>query len=180
MIKRHSKLIAYRIFVPSAAQNKVAKRRVTFNLHDINHLQNFKQMKFRIIKSFAKDLKKIKDKNLLEKVKKTTDNIKETIRELEHEDEIPFKIANTKKITGSENAYRIKVDNSYRIGAEIDKEKDEQTNEDVKIFSLKRFLHRKHIYEKFKTKQKKYFIYVNHGRSCFLPISVNQSLTILI
>ncbi len=109
-------------------------------------------MKFRIIKSFAKDLKKIKDKSLLKKVKNIALDIKEEVKNIENEDEITFKVANSKKIIGSKNAFRIKVDSSYRIGAEIDNEKDELTNEEYKVFSLKRFLHRKHIYKKFKNK----------------------------
>ncbi len=88
----------------------------------------------------------------MKKVKKVVSNIKETVKNIENEDEIPFKVANTKKIVGSKNAYRIKVDNSYRIGEEIDKDKNELTNEDNQVFSLKRFLHRKHIYEKYKRK----------------------------
>lgn len=68
--------------------------------------------------------------------------------EIDNEDEIPLKIKNTKKITGSENAYRVKVDDSYRIGAEVDKE-EKENQEQKKIFSLKRFLHRKDIYNKF-------------------------------
>ncbi len=108
-------------------------------------------MEFRILKSFAKDLKKINDKKLLDKVKRTTEEIKEAVSAIETEDEIPFKVKDTKKITGSDNAYRIKVDDSYRIGAEVDKEQDTQTKEEKKIFSLKRFLHRKDIYNKFPT-----------------------------
>ncbi len=106
-------------------------------------------MEFKILKSFAKDLKKVKDKKLLNKVKNTAEEIKEAVSTIENEDEIPFKVKNTKKISGSENAYRIKVDNSYRIGAEVDKEQDKETAEERKSFSLKRFLHRKDIYNKF-------------------------------
>ena len=47
-------------------------------------------MKFRIIKSFAKDLKKINDKNLLKKVKKISNDVKEIVKNIENEDEIPF------------------------------------------------------------------------------------------
>ena len=85
----------------------------------------------------------------MDKVKSTTEEIKQAVSTIENDDEIPFKVKDTKKITGSENAYRIKVDDSYRIGAEVDIEKDEQTTEEKKIFSLKRFLHRKDIYNKF-------------------------------
>ncbi len=106
-------------------------------------------MEFRILKSFARDLKKIKEKKLLTKVKKVTEEVKETIENIENQDEIPFKVKNAKKITGTKNSYRIKVDDSYRIGAEVDNEQEETTQKIKKKFSLKRFLHRKDIYDKF-------------------------------
>ena len=109
-------------------------------------------MKFRVLKSFAKDLKKIKDQALLRKVRTIKEDIEGTIDDIEDEDEIPFKLKDTRKISGSEHAYRIKVNNNYRIGAEIDKERDDSEKKERKIFSLKRFLHRKDIYNKFPAK----------------------------
>ena len=93
-------------------------------------------MEFKIQKSFAKDLKKVKDKKLLNKVKNTIEEIRVDILTIENEDEIQFKVKNTKKITGSESAYRIKVDDSYRIGAEVDKAHDKETKKEKKTFSV--------------------------------------------
>ena len=105
-------------------------------------------MNFKILKSFAKDLKKVKDKKLLLKVKTVTEEINETVKNIDKEEDITIKIKNTKKISNANNAYRIKVDHNYRIGAIVEHEEDEHNT--VKItFSLKRFLHRKDIYNKF-------------------------------
>jgi len=106
-------------------------------------------MYFRIMKSFAKDLKNINDKKLLEKIRLKTEEIKKIIATIENVDEIPYKIKDTNKITGTNNAYRIKIDDSYRIGVEIDTEFDTENNKEILFFSLKRFLHRKDIYNKF-------------------------------
>ncbi len=106
-------------------------------------------MEFKIYKSFAKDLKKVRDKKRLDKVKEVVEDIKESVQYIENEDEIAFKIKNTKKIIGSKSAYRIKVNDSYRIGAEVETESDEEVVEKKKFFLLKRFLHRKYIYNKF-------------------------------
>ncbi len=106
-------------------------------------------MEFKIYKSFAKDLKKVRDKKLLDKVRELVEDIKESVKNIENEDEISFKLKNTKKIIGSKNAYRIKVNDSYRIGAEIEKENGNAKEEDKKYFLLKRFLHRKDIYNRF-------------------------------
>ena len=38
MIKRQGNLLAYKIFVPSAKQNKVTEKQILNNLHNINYL----------------------------------------------------------------------------------------------------------------------------------------------
>ncbi len=106
-------------------------------------------MKLKIYKSFAKDLKKVRNKKRLFKVKEVVEDIEESVQDIENEDEISFKLKNTKKIIGSKNAYRIKVNDSYRIGAEVETENDVEIKKKKKAFSLKRFLHRKDIYNKF-------------------------------
>ena len=62
--------------------------------------------------SFKRDLKKIKDKNVLEELKKVIKNLEE-INELRN-----FK-GNLKKLRGGKNFWRIKIGN-YRIGLEIE------------------------------------------------------------
>ena len=103
-------------------------------------------MELRILKSFAKDLKKINDKKLLHKVKIIIKEIRLSLENIDNIDEIPYKIKNIRKIANSKNAYRIKVDAKYRIGAIIVEIDD---NSDMSLFLLKRFLHRKDIYNKF-------------------------------
>lgn len=81
-------------------------------------------------KSFAKDLKNVKEKNLLKRVKEVIDEVKkaDSLKEL----------SNLTKLKGYDNFYRIKFSN-YRVGVEIVK--------DEIIFT--RFLHRKDIYRYF-------------------------------
>jgi mRNA interferase RelE/StbE len=81
-------------------------------------------------KSFEKDLKKIKDKNLLNWVK-------EIIEEIEQAHSIA-ELNNVKKLRESGKYYRIKV-GDYRIGFLLEK--------DIVVFV--RFLHRKDIYRYF-------------------------------
>ncbi len=81
-------------------------------------------------KSFARDLKKIKEKQLLQQ-------IKEIIEEVEQLPSIGA-INNLKQLKGGENYYRIRV-GDYRIGLKLE-------NETV-VFV--RFLHRKEIYRYF-------------------------------
>ena len=77
--------------------------------------------------SFEKDLRKIRDKNLLQKIK---DAINETRQAKSAKD-----INSLKKLKGYEAFYRIKL-GDYRIGIEI--------VENEIIFT--RFLHRKEVY----------------------------------
>jgi mRNA interferase RelE/StbE len=80
--------------------------------------------------SFLRDIKKIKDFDLLHlieleiKIAEDADNINE--------------INNIKKLSGYKNAYRIKI-NDYRLGLVIDNE----------MITFVRFLHRKDIYKFF-------------------------------
>ncbi len=81
-------------------------------------------------KSFEKDLKKIKDKNLLEKVKRIIEKI-ENAKTLES-------IGNLARIRRHKRYYRIRI-GDYRLGVEVIEKKV--------IFV--RFLHRKEIYRYF-------------------------------
>lgn len=74
--------------------------------------------------------------------------MEEELKDVNIKDEITQKLTNTKKIVNSENAYRVKVDQNYRIGAQV--EPDNETGDES--FNLKRFLHRKDIYNKFPPK----------------------------
>ncbi len=68
-------------------------------------------MDLRFENSFKKDLKKIKDKNVLEELKKVIKNL-EDLNELSN-----FK-GNLKKLRSGKNFWRIKI-GDYRIGLEI-------------------------------------------------------------
>jgi mRNA interferase RelE/StbE len=81
-------------------------------------------------KSFARDLKNIREKALLKRVKNVIDEVKNA-------DNIQ-KISNLKKLKGYETFYRIKF-GDYRVGIEI-------TDDEI-IFT--RFLHRREIYRFF-------------------------------
>ena len=87
-------------------------------------------MKLDFKKSFAKDLRKIKSKSLLEKVKKTIQVVEaaQSLQEVRH----------VKKIQGKDNYYRITI-GDYRVGILLDS--------DTVVFI--RFLHRKEIYRFF-------------------------------
>ena len=88
-------------------------------------------MKIKIRKHFGKDIDKISNKKLLQKIIKI-------INEIEKSNDI-LDINNIKKMKGKvNNAYRIKIDN-YRIGIFYVDE----------IIELTRFLHRKDIYRYF-------------------------------
>jgi len=80
--------------------------------------------------SFEKDLKKIQDTNLLERIKTLINTIKKS--------NSTFDIPHIKKLKGHDSFYRIKMGN-YRIGFEI-------VNEEL---ILTRILHRKTIYRYF-------------------------------
>ena len=88
-------------------------------------------MKLIFEKRFEKDLKKIQDKRILERVKSTIEKISLTDSLLELDE-------NVKRMRSNPNFWRIKI-GDYRIG--LEKEKD-------KII-LVRILHRKDIYKYF-------------------------------
>jgi mRNA interferase RelE/StbE len=81
-------------------------------------------------KSFLKIIKKLRDKNLLDKIEKTIIEIENTKNILE--------LSDLKKMVGFETFYRIKIGN-YRLGIEI----AEKT-----VYFIE-FQHRKDIYKKF-------------------------------
>lgn len=88
-------------------------------------------MKFRVEKSFDRDIDKVKDKKLLQKIHFIISRIEKAaeIKEMPH----------VKKIKGFSSFYRIKI-GDYRLGMEVTPE-----NEII----LLRFLHRKDIYRYF-------------------------------
>ena len=79
---------------------------------------------------FEKDTDSIKDKKLLYK-------IADKIEEIQHSDSLKT-VASCKKLTGSKNAYRIRI-GDYRIGFLLE-------NDTVDLI---RFLHRSKIYDFF-------------------------------
>ena len=87
-------------------------------------------MNVRYEASFEKDLRKIRDENLLQKIKNAINEVKQA--------ENTKEINNLKKLKGYETFYRIKI-GDYRIGIEI--------VQDEIIFT--RFLHRKEVYRFF-------------------------------
>lgn len=87
-------------------------------------------MKIEFRKSFEKDLKNIKDSDLLKRVKLV-------IEEIENTDNLQ-QINNLKAIKTASNHYRIRVGN-YRIGISVNNN----------VISLVRILHRKEIYRYF-------------------------------
>ena len=87
-------------------------------------------MKIEFTSGFLQDIKKIKDKKLLKKVK-------ETILNCEKSQSIQ-EIKNIKKLKGSKNFYSIRI-GDYRIGLALEK--------DTLVFV--RCLHRKEIYRFF-------------------------------
>ena len=87
-------------------------------------------MKVEFRESFAKDLKGVKDKNLLKRAK-------ETIEAIEKADSL-VEMSNLKKLKGSGNYFRLRI-GDYRIGIALEN--------DTVIFV--RFLNRKDIYKYF-------------------------------
>ncbi len=87
-------------------------------------------MEVRYEASFEKDLKSVGDKNLLKKIKKVIEEVKQA--------DDSYSINNLKKLSGYDTFYRIRI-GDYRIGIEI--------TGDKLIFT--RFLHRKEIYRFF-------------------------------
>ncbi len=81
--------------------------------------------------SFKRDLKKIKDKNVLEELKKV-------IRDLEEINELKGFKGDLKKLRSRKNFWRIKI-GDYRIGLEIE----------GSTLIFVRILHRKEIYKYF-------------------------------
>ena len=87
-------------------------------------------MKVEFRKSFAKDLGKIRDQDLL-------DRIKVAIEEIENAENL-LDMSNIKKLKADGDYYRLRVGN-YRIGF----------IEDEEIISLVRVLHRREMYRYF-------------------------------
>ena len=87
-------------------------------------------MKVEFRESFLKDLRSIKDKQLLTKVK-------ETIRSVESA-ETPDDLAHLKKMHGGRGYFRIRL-GDYRLGLQLDGD----------TFYFIRFLNRKEIYRYF-------------------------------
>lgn len=87
-------------------------------------------MKIKFESTFEKDLKRIKNDKLYQRIK----NIIEEIKEVDE----PYAIANLKKMKSYDTFYRLRT-GDYRIGIEI--------MDDVVIFV--RILHRKDIYKYF-------------------------------
>ena len=87
-------------------------------------------MDIRYERSFAKDLKNVKEKALLDRVKNIIDEVKEA--------ENLTQIKNLRKLKGYKTYYRIRF-GDYRIGIEI-------LGDEI-IFA--RFLHRRDIYRYF-------------------------------
>ena len=85
-------------------------------------------MKYRVEKSFSRDIDKIKDKKILQK-------LRECILKIEIAENI-LRVLHVKKIEGFDTFYRIKI-GDYRLGMEL-----LERNEII----LMRFLHRKEIY----------------------------------
>ncbi|OGF61532.1 MAG: hypothetical protein A2Y62_01760 [Candidatus Fischerbacteria bacterium RBG_13_37_8] len=94
-------------------------------------------MKFRIEKSFARDVDKIYDKRVLKKLR--------TIISMFEKVETIYEIPHVKKMEGYNTYYRIKI-SDYRLGIEMI-----STKEAI----LVRFLHRKDIYKYFPRKKQK-------------------------
>jgi len=88
-------------------------------------------VKFRVERSFDRDVDKIKDKKLLKKIRSFISTIEEaaSISEILH----------IRKIEGFDSFYRTKI-GDYRLGMEALSDKD---------VILVRFLHRKDIYRYF-------------------------------
>ena len=88
-------------------------------------------MKFRIEKSFERDVDRIRDKRLLRKLRTFISTIENaaTIGEIPH----------IKKIEGYESYYRMRID-EYRLGVEA---------VSIRDMVFVRFLHRKDIYRFF-------------------------------
>lgn len=87
-------------------------------------------MKFKIERSFQRDFKKMRDKDLAQSILDAIDNV-DSAKTIED-------ICNLKKLSGHKTAFRIRSGN-YRIGVFIEN--------DIVIFAA--FDHRKDIYKRF-------------------------------
>ena len=87
-------------------------------------------MQYRFEKSFVRDFKKVKDKNLAKAILECVQKVSEA--------QSITDINNLKKISGYKSAYRIRTGN-YRIGIIVENS--------IAIFVA--FAHRKEIYRKF-------------------------------
>lgn len=87
-------------------------------------------MKIKYEASFERDLKNIKEKKLLQRLKSTINEIKEASD--------PSSIKNLRKLSGYETYYRIRI-GDYRVGLEIIQDE----------VILTRVLHRKDVYKYF-------------------------------
>ena len=87
-------------------------------------------MKVEFRESFLKDLRSIKDKNLLAKVRETIESLESTT--------VLHDLQNIKKLCGGKRYYRLRID-EYRIGLIAETES----------IALVRFLNRKDIYRFF-------------------------------
>ncbi len=87
-------------------------------------------MKVEFKQSFARDLRRIKDKGLLNRVK-------ETIEELEQAQSLS-EVQEVRKLRGEDHYYRIRI-GDYRLGIIVEGE----------VVTLVKFLHRRDIYRYF-------------------------------
>ena len=87
-------------------------------------------MKVEFRRSFARDLKKLEDKGILNRVK-------QTIEDLERASRLPD-VQGIRKLRGEVRYYRIRI-GDYRLGVVVEGE----------VVTLVRFLHRRDIYRYF-------------------------------
>lgn len=110
-------------------------------------------MKLRFERSFEKDLDKINDKKMLQRVQDVLAEIEYAVSQVKVKNEIP-RIRNMEKLEGYTNAYRIRI-GDYRLGTVIESEEvlteieGIEASVEEEFFTLIRILHRKEIYKKF-------------------------------
>ena len=95
---------------------------------------------------FQKDIKKIKDKKLQNKIQELISFVETIVSNMQEKQDIPD-IFNMIKLFGHDNYYRIRIGN-YRIGISIETQDDKKENE-IDIFWFERFGHRKDFYRIF-------------------------------
>jgi len=105
-------------------------------------------MKIIYERKFLKDIQKIKDKKLLNRIREKIEQVEKVIVQHTDNGTIP-EINGFSKLQGYESFYRIRV-GDYRLGIclEIHSGADEMNGEED-IFRMVRCLHRKHIYQFF-------------------------------